>query len=211
MVTHSSVLAWRIPGTGEPGGLPSMGSHRVGHDWSDSSSSSSSNPSLVWGIVVNRDTQGLRRLFHSLLSGQRKERAGSFSSSRYANSLCGIPEGKWILAKKPVVDPPPLPSVTNERYSLVMNIFISLSNRVTPATQHWLQHSLPMTSFFKSFILLWHLKVANKIPAYIFYENISNTSMCMFNILKKFSIKYFSIKCKQSFGAEIIFNLEIDS
>ena len=32
METHSSVLAWRIPGTGEPGGLPSMGSHRVGHD-----------------------------------------------------------------------------------------------------------------------------------------------------------------------------------
>ena len=35
MATHSSVLAWRIPGTGEPGGLPSMGSHRVGHDWRD--------------------------------------------------------------------------------------------------------------------------------------------------------------------------------
>ena len=33
--THSSVLAWRIPGTGEPGGLLSMGSHRVGHDWSN--------------------------------------------------------------------------------------------------------------------------------------------------------------------------------
>ena len=32
MTTHSSVLAWRIPGTGEPGGLPSMGSHRVRHD-----------------------------------------------------------------------------------------------------------------------------------------------------------------------------------
>ena len=32
MATHSSVLAWRIPGTGEPVGLPSMGSHRVGHD-----------------------------------------------------------------------------------------------------------------------------------------------------------------------------------
>ena len=32
MATHSSVLAWRIRGTGEPGGLPSMGSHRVGHD-----------------------------------------------------------------------------------------------------------------------------------------------------------------------------------
>ena len=35
MTTHSSILAWRIPGTGEPDGLPSMGSHRVRHDWSD--------------------------------------------------------------------------------------------------------------------------------------------------------------------------------
>ena len=35
MATHSSVLAWRIPGTGEAGGLPSMGLHRVGHDLSD--------------------------------------------------------------------------------------------------------------------------------------------------------------------------------
>ena len=35
MATHSSTLAWRIPGTEEPGGLPSMGSHRVGHDWRD--------------------------------------------------------------------------------------------------------------------------------------------------------------------------------
>ena len=35
MATHSSVLAWRIPGTGEPGGLPSMGSHRVGHNLRD--------------------------------------------------------------------------------------------------------------------------------------------------------------------------------
>ena len=35
MAIHSSVLAWRIPGTGEPGGLPSMGSHRVRHDGSD--------------------------------------------------------------------------------------------------------------------------------------------------------------------------------
>ena len=32
MATHSTVLAWRIHGTGEPGGMPSMGSHRVGHD-----------------------------------------------------------------------------------------------------------------------------------------------------------------------------------
>ena len=35
MATHSTVLAWRIPGTGEPDGLPSQGLHRVGHDWSN--------------------------------------------------------------------------------------------------------------------------------------------------------------------------------
>ena len=35
MATHSNVLAWRIPGTGEPGGLPAMVSHRIRHDWSD--------------------------------------------------------------------------------------------------------------------------------------------------------------------------------
>ena len=42
MASLSSILAWRIPGTGEPGGLPSMGSHRVRHDWSDLAAYSSS-------------------------------------------------------------------------------------------------------------------------------------------------------------------------
>ena len=50
MATHSSVLAWRIPGTGEPGGLPSMGSHRVRHDWSDSAAAAAiSNVVIVSG------------------------------------------------------------------------------------------------------------------------------------------------------------------
>ena len=49
MATHSSILAWRIPGTGEPGGLPSMGSHRVGHDWCDlAAAAASSLIFLVW-------------------------------------------------------------------------------------------------------------------------------------------------------------------
>ena len=43
MATHSSVLAWRIPGTGEPGRLPSMGLHRVGHDWSDLAAAAAAN------------------------------------------------------------------------------------------------------------------------------------------------------------------------
>ena len=43
MATHSSVLAWRIPRTAEPGGLPSMGSHRVGHDRSDLAAAAANN------------------------------------------------------------------------------------------------------------------------------------------------------------------------
>ena len=44
MATHSSILAWRIPGMGEPGGLLSMGSHRVRHDWSDLAAAAVSYP-----------------------------------------------------------------------------------------------------------------------------------------------------------------------
>ena len=56
MATHSSVLAWRIPGMGEPGGLPSMGLHRVGHDWSNllaaAAAAASQHLELsIWGII----------------------------------------------------------------------------------------------------------------------------------------------------------------
>ena len=47
MATHSSVLAWRIPGTGEPGGLQSMGSHRVGHDWRDLAAAAANLPKEI--------------------------------------------------------------------------------------------------------------------------------------------------------------------
>ena len=54
MATHSSVLAWGIPGMGEPGGLPSMGLHRVGHDSSDSAAAAvwrkGNLPTLLVGI-----------------------------------------------------------------------------------------------------------------------------------------------------------------
>ena len=50
MATHSSVLAWRIPGTGEPGGLPSMGSHGVGHDRSNLAAAAATRRALVVAI-----------------------------------------------------------------------------------------------------------------------------------------------------------------
>ena len=55
MATHSSVLAWRIPGTGEPSGLPSMGSYRVRHYWSDLAAAAAA----VWCIAVGDGQGGL--------------------------------------------------------------------------------------------------------------------------------------------------------
>ena len=48
MATHSSVLAWRIPGTGKPGGLPSVGSHRVGHYGSDLAAAAAANDYIIY-------------------------------------------------------------------------------------------------------------------------------------------------------------------
>ena len=58
MATQSTVVAWRIPGTGEPGGLPSMGSHKVGHDCRDSAAAAYCSPwaSLVAQMVKNLPT-----------------------------------------------------------------------------------------------------------------------------------------------------------
>ena len=55
VATHSSTLAWRIPGTGEPGGLLSLGSHRVGHDWSDlaAGAAAATHPSTVFFNYTN--------------------------------------------------------------------------------------------------------------------------------------------------------------
>ena len=51
MATHSSVLAWRIPGTEKPGGLPSMGSHRVKHDWSDLAAAAAIHVAIMSHII----------------------------------------------------------------------------------------------------------------------------------------------------------------
>ena len=54
MATHSSVLAWRIPGMGGPHGLPSMGSHRVGHDWGNLAAAAAAGYALVLTIIQNK-------------------------------------------------------------------------------------------------------------------------------------------------------------
>ena len=62
MATHSSVLAWRIPGTGEPGGLQSMGSHRAGHDWSNLAAAGKE-----WNYFLEREVFFLIWYFSRLL------------------------------------------------------------------------------------------------------------------------------------------------
>ena len=69
MATHSSVLAWRLPGTGEPCWLPSLGSHRVGHNWSDLAAAAAilekevkyglnSITDIIWALWMKRDLGG---------------------------------------------------------------------------------------------------------------------------------------------------------
>ena len=67
MATHSSVLAWRVPGTGEPVGLPSVGSHRVGHDWSDLAAAvglamATHSSALAWRIPWTGEPDGLQSM-----------------------------------------------------------------------------------------------------------------------------------------------------
>ena len=78
MATHSSVLAWRIPGKGEPGGLTSMGSHRVRHDWSDLAAYLSERVTQFWKT-------------HSLCVSQRSNSAQSAQAAvvKY-QGLCGL-------------------------------------------------------------------------------------------------------------------------
>ena len=86
MATHFSALAWRILGMGEPRGLPSMGSHRVGHDWSDSSSSRGKKNRI----------KKVRRLRHLPKAGKdvwwglRLRWGQIFASSPYSQLSCSM-------------------------------------------------------------------------------------------------------------------------
>ena len=61
MATHSSILAWRIPGMEEPGGLPSMGSHRVGHDWSNLAAAAAAAAARDWEKFLQITVSGRLR------------------------------------------------------------------------------------------------------------------------------------------------------
>ena len=108
MATHSSVPAWRIPGTGEPGGLPSMGSHRVGHNWRDLAAAAAALAltllTLTWTGKRLKAVPGLA----SLSLGPQNHRASFSSCTLY--SFANSPENmdKHMHGKKESGWPPSL-------------------------------------------------------------------------------------------------------
>ena len=88
MATHSSVLAWRIPGMGEPGGLPSMGSHRVGHDWSDLAAAAACD-TVVKNLPANTGNVG------SIPGSGKFHGGGNGNALRYSCLEKSMERGAW--------------------------------------------------------------------------------------------------------------------
>ena len=95
MAPHSSTLAWRIPGTGEPGGPLSVGSHRVGHDWSDLAGAAAACPALISHLLLAPWPHWLLSVSHTChffthprpCTSTANQEAGRFYALRLANSI----------------------------------------------------------------------------------------------------------------------------
>ena len=92
MATHSNILAWRIPGTEQPGGLPSVGSHRVRHDWSDTAAAAAAaahTSKVMLNILQAKLQQYMNRELPDVQAGFRKGRG---TRDQVANI-------RWIMEK----------------------------------------------------------------------------------------------------------------
>ena len=101
MAIHSSVLAWRIPGMGGPGGLPSMGSHRVGHDWSNlaAAAAAGSRPRKPDGAIQNTTSS----LETEQVDGSEvwRKSAREFSLAPGDQMFCSIQAFNWLVEAHP--------------------------------------------------------------------------------------------------------------
>ena len=95
MATHSSVLAWRIPGTGEPGRLPSMGSQRIGHDWSDLAAAEWNTLAEESGFLTQPQEKNIQKL-------PKKKKSSQFpnSPSRAPGSQTGNLEKQVLIYER---------------------------------------------------------------------------------------------------------------
>ena len=98
MATHSSVLAWRIPGTEEPNGLLSMGSHRVGHNWSDLAAAAAtrrSNQAILREIGPGCSLEGLLLKLKLQYFGHLIQIANSFEKTLMLGGIGGRRRRGW--------------------------------------------------------------------------------------------------------------------
>ena len=106
MATRSSVLAWRIPGTGEPGGLASMGSHRVRHDWSDlavaGQNTGVGSLSILQGIFPTQGSNQVSRIAGRFFTNWaiREVQTILYVSLIYIFFLCRIKHSPTLQKKK---------------------------------------------------------------------------------------------------------------
>ena len=136
MATHSSVLAFRIPGTGKPGGLPSLGSHKVGHDWSD-----------LAAVAAGKNTEvGYHALLQGIFPSQGSNtrllhwQGGSLPlvpPGKPPFTFCHWPKGTSLVAQMVKILPkaPPHPTPNSELWLLASGfqpVLVTVASRYPP-------------------------------------------------------------------------------
>ena len=111
MATHSTILAWRIPGTEEPGGLPTMGSQRVGHNWSDLAAAGMQP--VTWSVLVS--------------AGEPCE-----PLTRSGTPLLGSPRSYWQEPETPTTQPLLLTLLM--RWTLADSLLIEIPQALLPVS-----------------------------------------------------------------------------
>ena len=98
MATHSSTLAWKIPWTKEPGGLPSMGSQRVGHDWSNLAAAAAAADSILKSRDITLPTKihlVKAMVFTVVMYGCESLTIKKFEQKEFMLLNCGVGENSW--------------------------------------------------------------------------------------------------------------------
>ena len=164
MATHSSVLAWRIPGTGEPGVLPSMGLHRVGHEWSDLASVAAATTEVIktiWrtGEVWLTFLRSWKKMFlvwgPDLLSNNAEGSLAVFDfyklfAAIYSTSFSASPLPIWHHSKTFIFSAPQLKYHSGKAGLITFNC----SHR-------------PCFIIFMAFTIIWNYWTYLSVPAFI--------------------------------------------
>ena len=148
MATHSSVLAWRIPGTVEPGGLLSMGSHRVGHDWSYLAAAAAALRTCIC------QAHRLQKVLNKLSLWNKDHDAPAvrdqvLETSRVSGSMCSSPYAPWWRATPWLWPPAAWPSalgVWGAQWDTKLWKHLGMAS---PGTRHQLTKPLERTSCMK--------------------------------------------------------------